>query len=672
MKPALLFLVFLMFAFSLSAAPAVQSKDPQPTHGDKMLANYFLAETTKLSQDGFKGIHTLADWDAKKSEYRRQLSEMLGLWPMPERTDLKPVITGILEHPEFTVEKLQFQSSPGLYVTANVYVPRNLTKPAPAILYVSGHAKVVTNGISYGNKTAYQEHGAWFARNGYVCLVLDTIQLGEIQGIHHGTYREKLWWWNSRGYTPAGVEAWNGIRALDYLQSRPDVDAKRLGVTGRSGGGAYSWYVMALDDRIKVGVPVAGITDLENHIVDGCVEGHCDCMFMVNTYRWDYGMLAALAAPRPLLLANSDKDKIFPLDGVMRIHSQLQRIYELHSATSKLGLLITEGPHEDTQDLQLPTFRWFNRFLKHSDAVIEMAATNHFTPDELKVFADLPKGERTSKIHDSFVELADTPPVPTSETEWKSRREDWKKFLEEKVFAAWPRENEPAQLRPIPESKKTAIHRFEFVSQENVILPVYVVGNSKAKRLVIRVLDQLEWNSVSAKLETDPQNASALITDKDAAIAFVVPRGIGPTAWSSDLTKATHIRRRFMLLGTTLDAMRVWDIRRAIGALSNHRDFKRLPVELQASGEMGVNALYASLFVAPLQQIELSNLPASHSSGPDYLNVLKAMDIPQVVAMVAEKSRVRLLHTDSAHWDFAISSGRNLGWKTLVIPAPTE
>ena len=92
----------------------------------------------------------------------------------------------------------------------------------------------------------------------------------------------------NRGYTPAGVEAWNCIRALDYLETRPEVDPKRLGVTGRSGGGAYSWWIAAIDERIKAAVPVAGITDLQNHVVDGCVEGHCDCMYMVNTYRWDY------------------------------------------------------------------------------------------------------------------------------------------------------------------------------------------------------------------------------------------------------------------------------------------------------------------------------------------------------------------------------------------------
>src|SRR5438874_2290325 len=131
---------------------------------------------------------------------------------------------------------------------------RALAEPAPAILYVCGHGNVVKDGVSYGSKASYQHHGAWLARNGYVCLTIDTLQLGEIQGLHHGTHRENMWWWNARGYTPAGVEAWNCMRALDYLQSRPEVDAERLGVTGRSGGGAYAWWITALDERIRVAV----------------------------------------------------------------------------------------------------------------------------------------------------------------------------------------------------------------------------------------------------------------------------------------------------------------------------------------------------------------------------------------------------------------------------------
>ena len=192
------------------------------SRADAQLKNYFANETAVLSERCHADIKTLDDWKSQRTKFRLQYQEMLGLLPMPERTELKPAITGKLDHEEFIVEKLQFQALPGLYCTASLFLPKNSQKPAPTILYESGHFRLITNGISYGNKAAYQSDGAWFARNGYVCLVLDTVLAGEIQGIHTGTRDKGLWWWNSRGYTPAGVEAWFGIRALDYLSTPPE------------------------------------------------------------------------------------------------------------------------------------------------------------------------------------------------------------------------------------------------------------------------------------------------------------------------------------------------------------------------------------------------------------------------------------------------------------------
>ena len=93
-------------------------------------------------------------------------------------------------------------SALGRSETPKVQLPKKL----PAVLYVCGHSPRARN----GNKTAYQSHGIWFARHGYVCLMLDTLEMGELTCTHHGTYREGRWWWLSRGYTPAGVECWNG------------------------------------------------------------------------------------------------------------------------------------------------------------------------------------------------------------------------------------------------------------------------------------------------------------------------------------------------------------------------------------------------------------------------------------------------------------------------------
>ena len=231
----------------IALATPLAAADPAPDHsrGKAMIAAYFQSQSKRIADACLADLTTKADWEAKRTKYREQFLEMMGLWPMPAKTDLKPVVTGTVDSDKYRVEKLHFQSSPALYVTANLYLPKGEVKKAPTILYVCGHGNFVENGVSYGSKVPYQYHPAWFASHGYVCLILDTLQLHEIPGLHHGTYREGMWWWHTRGYTPGGIELWNAIRALDYLETRPEVDANRIGLTGRSGGGATSLTVFS-------------------------------------------------------------------------------------------------------------------------------------------------------------------------------------------------------------------------------------------------------------------------------------------------------------------------------------------------------------------------------------------------------------------------------------------
>lgn len=678
--------VALPFVLLLAAiAPAAE-----PSPGDAMLADYFKSETAKLQQACLADIDSLDEWQAKRPELHRQLAEMLGLDPMPERTPLNAKITETTETDDIIIERLFFESRPGLYVTANFYRPKEQAGPLPAVLYVCGHAVVKKGGVSFGNKAGYHHHGAWFARNGYVCLTIDTLQLGEIEGIHHGTHREGRWWWNSRGYTPAGVEAWNSIRAIDYLQSRPEADGDKIGITGRSGGGAYSWYTAAMDDRITVAVPVAGITDLQNHVVDDCVEGHCDCMFMVNTYRWDYPLLAALIAPRPLLISNTDKDKIFPLDGVVRTHALVRKIYELYDAEDKLGLHITEGPHKDTQELRIHAFVWLDRYLRGENRVITDPAEKFLEPEQLKVFASLPNDEVNTKIDETFVPKADEPSVPESASNWESMRQSWLTELRELTFAGWPKEKSPLDLKSVrkQEDGDLVVREYEFTSQGAFRLPLIIVGTPqslKQDRVELHVLSDEEWQSLQRVLGTDPSapglNAlpfvKGLLQDggpNARTLAFVAPRCVGPTRWTDDAKERIHIRRRFMLLGQTLAGMQVYDVLRAIDAIEELEPDAE--VRLIGTGDSAVIALYSALFADKVARLELIDLPASHREGPDFLNVLRILELPQAVALAAERGPVQISTPNTDAWMYSREVVESLGWKEdrleIVEGEPTK
>ncbi len=638
---------FLILMIALCLPPILQAAEP--IDHDAALEAYFDHQTSQIELETNARLESDVQYKDQQENYREQLASMLGLSPMPKRTPLKPTITGEIEEETFTVKNLHYQASPGLYVTANLYLPKNTEKPAPAILYVCGHSNNKKDGISYGNKVGYQHHGIWYAQNGYVCLMIDTIQLGEFQGIHHGTYSKGMWWWNARGYTPAGVEAWTGIRGIDYLQSLPEVDPERIGITGRSGGGAYSWWIAALDKRIKAAVPVAGITSMRNHVVDDCIEGHCDCMFQVNSEAWDFPMISALIAPRPLLITNSDKDSIFPLEGVMDVYWKTKTVYQHFDAEKHLGIAIAEGPHKDTQRLQVNEFEWFDRHLKHSEAQAE-PTEKLYEPEQLRVFHELPADEITSTIHDSFVPMA-TPPKLTTAKDWQQYASITREQLSTNPFAHWPvTPNKPLLVQlEISDSSSVKKTEYRFDSQTHVPLTISVLESTLRNpaapvTVTLHIVEE----------EPTEENREAFLPDSPQEISIIfTPRGLGSHQWSGDEKKQTHIRRRFALIGQSLDSMRVWDILSAIRVIRENPQYQDAELTIDAAGNQAINALYANLMLDhPVDHLKLQDIPTSHMQGPTYLNVLKILDIPQALTLVAQNTPIELDGEEASVLDF--------------------
>ena len=415
----------------LLAIPAFADDKPDTKRGDEMIEKYLASLTKEVNGRFLDGAKTRDEWEKKLPRLRQEYLDMLGLWPLPEKTPLHATVTGTLEHEGIVIEKLHYQSRPGLYVTGNLFRPKKPDGKLPAIFYVCGHEGRGRD----GNKTAYQDHGLWFAKNGYVCLVVDTLQLGEIPGIHHGTYREGRWWWQALGYTPAGVECWNGIRGIDYLVSRPDVDPERIGVTGISGGGASTVWIAAADERVKVAVPVSGMSDLESYVTNKVINGHCDCMFLVNTYGWEWTTIAALIAPRPLLFANSDHDKLFPMDGNRRIIERLRKVYKMYDKPDLVDEYVSEGEHAYRPDLRVAVFKFINKHLKNDKSEVKDVDFKLLPGKELRVFPedkDLPKDSINGKIDETFVKRAEVKlPEEGKFAEWKK---GMMKELREKSF----------------------------------------------------------------------------------------------------------------------------------------------------------------------------------------------------------------------------------------------
>jgi hypothetical protein len=198
--------------------------------------------------------------------------------------------------------------------------------------------------------------------------------------------------------------------------------------------------------------------------------------------------------------------------------------------------------------------------------------------------------------------------------------------------------------------------------------------------MVLNVLDASEWREWAASMRsgfTDAfpdappsqtedasyQSLRKLLLSQKWVMAYVAPRGVGLTAWDQSERKQVQHRRRFYLLGQSLDGMQVWDIRRAMQSLRSLAEFKSTPLWLQSRKEMAGNVLYASLFEPEIARLDLYELPNSHRHGPYYLNVQRFMDLPGAVAMAAERSRIRLYQADMHDWDWPIAVSQKLGWR---------
>src|SRR5436305_5901261 len=171
---------------------------------------------------------------------------------------------------------------PKVYVIWTLYIPKKRQGPLPTVDYVCGHDQ-----SPYGNKVIWQRYPITLARNGYVSLILDTIQISEVFSIHHGVKNFEMYDWYARGYNPSAIEVWNVMRALDYLETRPEVDKNRFGISGRSGGANTSWFASVADPRIKVMVPVMGIGTYAANVANHTQRSHCDCVVPINTYLQD-------------------------------------------------------------------------------------------------------------------------------------------------------------------------------------------------------------------------------------------------------------------------------------------------------------------------------------------------------------------------------------------------
>ncbi len=354
------------FLSAICAAPIMAQSNQ--TVADRWLAKADLAPP-------FVVPASRQEWEAGRLELRAELWKLLGrLPPRPKRAKLETLSRE--DRGDYTLEKFQFDNEAGSVVPGYLLLPKQASGRLPAILYCHWHGGEYELGKEelFQAKHTPEPPSPAFARRGYVVLAIDASGFGERNGqgpdgTNEKDYRaeetaSKFNLWVGRSFW--GMLLRDDLMALDYLASRPEVDTDRIGVTGMSMGATRTWWLMALDERIKTGVAIACLTRYQNFIEHGSIFEHDIGYFvpgMLNHF--DTEAVVALIAPRPILFQTGDQDHGSPVDGIRAIEKAVRPAYLLYGKEGAFQSVIYPGlAHVYTPEMWMKTLAWMDGHLR--------------------------------------------------------------------------------------------------------------------------------------------------------------------------------------------------------------------------------------------------------------------------------------------------------------------
>ena len=355
-----------------------------------MMKKYLTDQIDKSTENwrqNFEKLKTKNQIKARQKRLRKKFLDALG--EFPERTPLKVRLTGVLKRQDYRVEKLLDESQPKHYVSAICFVPQSdkYAPPYPSVLVPCGHSQ---NGKAH---QSYQTMGALLALNGMVSLVFDPVEQGERMQViaEKGQFK----WWGVHAHNRIGVssiflgrntatfEIWDGMRGIDYLQSRGDVDPDRIGCTGNSGGGTQTSYLMVLDDRIDVAAPSCYVTSFDRlvHTIGG--QDAEQNIYAQLAFGMDHADYLTMRAPSPVLIAAGIRD-FFDIKGTRDSFGYAKQLFEKLDAPDNIALFENDAGHNYNRQQRQAIVTWFNRFLRGQGEAVSEPNIITFSGEQLQ------------------------------------------------------------------------------------------------------------------------------------------------------------------------------------------------------------------------------------------------------------------------------------------------
>lgn len=312
-------------------------------------------------------LDTETDWKDRQAAVRKQLAARVG--PFPEKQPLNPQITEVIQKDGYRVEKLYYESMPQFYVTAALFIPDDLKGKAPAILFCSGHTPLAFR------SEAYQTIILNLVRKGFIVLAFDPIGQGERLQYPDKETQKSIIGGPTHEHSYVGAQCfisgsslarymiWDGIRSIDYLLTREEVDPQRIGIAGRSGGGTQSAYIAAFDERIVAAAPEAYITSLEYLLKTRGPQDAEQNFYHGIAHGLDHADLLEVRAPKPALIISTTRD-IFSIQGARNTYQEVKQVYRAYGKEEHLSMVEDDAAHSSTLKNREALYAFFQQHLQ--------------------------------------------------------------------------------------------------------------------------------------------------------------------------------------------------------------------------------------------------------------------------------------------------------------------
>ena len=333
-------------------------------------------------------IHSLQGWQQRQQYIRQSLQNLVG--PFPEKTMLNAKTVNTINKEGYRIEHIIYESQPGFFVTASLYIPNGQPKKKmPAIIYCSGHANE-----GY-RSTVYQHVILNLVKKGFIVFAFDPVGQGERLEYFDAAKGKSAVGGPVDEHSYAGAQAfmagssqarymiWDGIRAVDYLLTRKEVDAQRIGITGRSGGGTQSAFIAAFDERIKAAAPECYITSLTRIFQSIGPQDAEQNMGNAVVRGIDHADLLLVRAPKPALMITTTRD-FFSIEGARETAKEVSRIYKAYSKEGNFGMVEDDAPHASTKKNREAMYAFFQKHLNNPGNTND-EATDTLTAEVLQV-----------------------------------------------------------------------------------------------------------------------------------------------------------------------------------------------------------------------------------------------------------------------------------------------